>query len=337
MDNGDALAALESTPALSASERLRAARFLARNATVDHRARLSAIRSVEHNSWVRQALDQTLVRLAANTPREPAASMAEVEHASPDDSRRHQEILAEATAETARFFLHELRPLVGLVEVEASREVDDYPASRTKKSIDRVRAFLDAMSRLGVASAPPAMSEFDLTDMVTQAAEDEVERGRATLDVSAESTAQDTHERGTRGQGRKKARVAVALARHEPVVTVGDPALVEMALVNALRNAVEAILDQPECHRGPVILNWGVTDTDSWIAVLDEGGGLPQGLDRLAQPGVSTKDKKSEHVGMGLPIAQQAIDSMGGTFRLAPRTGGGVSCVIRWPSGDLGG
>ena len=65
--------------------------------------------------------------------------------------------------------------------------------------------------------------------------------------------------------------------------------------------------------------------------VLDEGCGLPTGLDRLTAPGTSTKSKDQGHLGMGLPIAQRAIESMQGSFRLTPRSGAGASCEIRWP------
>lgn len=335
MDHDEALAALERRPYAAASERLRAARFLAQNATRRHRARLLAVRSVEHNSWVRQALDHALRHLGTNASSEASGSVPDVHEPVPEEPRLHQEILAEATAETAAFFLHELRPLVGLVEMDASQEMSGYAESRTRKSIDRVRAFLSAIERLRVASAPPATREFDLTDMVTQAAQDEVERGRATLDIPLAAAEQNPREHQPTSGRAKGSRVELALARHDPIVTLGDPALVEMALVNALRNAVEAVLELPAYRRGQVILNWGVTDTDNWVVVLDEGAGLPEGFDRLAEPGVSTKRKASNHVGMGLPIAQRAIDSLGGTFRLTPRSGGGVSCEIRWPRGDV--
>ena len=62
MDSEQALAIFEDPPASTPSERLRAARFLAQNATTNHHNRLSKIRDTERNSWVRQALDQALER-----------------------------------------------------------------------------------------------------------------------------------------------------------------------------------------------------------------------------------------------------------------------------------
>ena len=62
MDNELALTILERNPALTTSERLQAARFLAQNADKAHHNRLSGIRESESNPWVHQALDQALQR-----------------------------------------------------------------------------------------------------------------------------------------------------------------------------------------------------------------------------------------------------------------------------------
>ena len=165
-------------------------------------------------------------------------------------------------------------------------------------------------------------------------AEEEVTPGRATLDDLVEAVANNADLDGAE-QAHQRSAIKLVLARRDPVVTTGDPTLVELALTNALRNAVEAALAVPEDNQGDVILNWGVTDTDNWIVVLDEGCGLPMGWDRLTKPGVTTKSKIQGHLGMGLPIAERAIESMQGSFRLTPRSGSGVSCEIRWPRGGF--
>ena len=64
---------------------------------------------------------------------------------------------------------------------------------------------------------------------------------------------------------------------------------------------------------------------------MDLECGLPTGADRITEPGTSTKSKNQGHLGMGLPIAQRAIESTRGSFWITPRSGPGVSCEIRWP------
>ena len=332
VDKGRALSTLERSHALSSSERLRMARFLAQNATGADRQRLTNIRADERNSWVRHALDQALKRSEKGQPVPPISAIDEV-IGTPIDSRLYEDVRAQVIEETSALFLHELRPLVGLLEDAADAEIHCYPRSQTKTSLDRVKSFLGAIDRLRTASAAPAIQEFDLTDLVVGVAADEAAQGRATLDImnAAEGAAGDPANDAE--QVPQQTVIRLSFARREPVITTGDPTLVKLAAANAVRNAIEAVLEAEEGGRSEVILNWGVTDADSWIVVLDEGCGLPQGWDRLTEPGTSTKSKSEDHLGMGLPIAQRAIESMSGSLRLSPRSGAGVSCEIRWPCG----
>ena len=264
-----------------------------------------------------------------------SVAAAEVVGETPLDTRLYEEVRAQAIEETSAMFLHELRPLVGLLDAAADAEIDRYACSKTKTSVGRVQSFLDATEKLRKASAAPALQEFDLTDLVVRVAKDEAARGRATLDSLKEEADEVTALNGDAEQIPQQTAVKLMLARRDPVITTGDPTWVEMAVANALRNAIEAILEIQEGDRGDVTLNWGVTDTDNWIVVLDEGRGLPSGWDRLTEPGTSTKSKREGHLGMGLPIAQRAIQSLGGSFQLTPRSGVGVSCMIRWPHGEI--
>ena len=334
MNSEEALAVLEGVPAPTSSERLRAARFLAQNAITDHQARLSKIRETERNSWVQKALDQALKRSGRGRSVTSMAITDKEVHETPIDTRLYEELRAQAIEETSGWFLHELRPLVGFLNDDAGSEIHYYECSRTKASVDRVKSFLDAIARLRKASAAPEMQEFDLTDLVIRVAENEAKQGRAALDDSKEEA---YGEGGLHGDGKHTARqvvIKLSLARRDPVITIGDPQLVEMAVANALRNAVEAVMDVQEENRRYVTLNWGVTDTDSWVVVLDQGCGLPSGLDRLTEPGTSTKSKSGVNLGMGLPIALRAMESMRGTLQLAPRSRAGVACEIRWPHWD---
>ena len=335
MNNDQALAVLEQASTSIASERLRAARFLARNATPAQRSRISRIRKTERNSWVRKALDHALKRTETNGLATVSVRVEATKDTPVLDMPLQEELRAQATEETSGVFLHELRPLVGFVEITAAAEIEDYANSNTSASVGRVRSFLDAIERLQRASAAPAIEDFDLTDLVVRAAADEVRQGRAIfddirVDINQSPGAGDNAQR-TFLQPLTK----LSLAREDPVMTTGDPALVEIALANALRNAIEAVLAQSENKGGSVILNWGVTDTDSWIVVLDDGCGLPSGWNRLTKPGTSTKSKGQGHLGMGLAIARRAIESTWGSMKHTPRSSGGVSCEIRWARGGI--
>ena len=331
VDNSTALAVFDRIPLPTQSERLQAARFLARNATRAHRDRLSKLRGTERNSWVRQALDQALKRSQTGILVADNVAMAGTAPTPIADERLHQELRAQSMEETCAMFLHELRPLVGFLDADAAQEIDGYSSSRTKHSVNQLRSFLEAMDRLRQASGAPSVQEFDLTDLVIRVAENEVRRTRASLGNPGQRSDENT------GLGLdaeivpEPPVVKLSPGRRDPVITTGDPALVDMAVANAIRNAIEAVLELEEANPKDIVLNWGITDTDSWIAVLDEGCGLPSGWEHLTEPGTSTKPKNEGHLGMGLPIAKKAIESMHGTFQLTPRAGTGVSCEIRWP------
>ena len=330
MDSEQAFAAFANAASSSASERLRAARFLARHATPAHQTRLSKIRGTESNSWVRQALDQALKRAELGGPVATIADVEEVQETPFLNGRLTEELRAQAIGETSAMFLHELRPLIGLLDVAAASDIYRYACSSTKASVSRIQSFLDVIDRLREASAAPAILEFDLTDLVSRVVGDEAAKGRVTTDKAVEGDT-DAFAEGDAEQAVQQPVVRLSLARREPIVTTGDPTLVGMALTNALRNAIEAVLEIGESEHGNVIINWGITDTDNWIVVLDEGCGLPSGWDHLTEPGISTKSKDQGHLGMGLTIARRAMESTRGVFRLTPRPGAGVSCEIRWP------
>ena len=331
VDNEQALATFERNPPYVSSERLRAARFLARHATSVHRERLTTIRRAERNFWVRQALDQALKRSDIDRPVVSTVAEEEVPETPFQDASLYAELRAQAIEETTALFLHELRPLVGLLDGTAESEIRRYECSRTKIAIDRVRSFLGAIESLRKASAAPAIEEFDLTDLVIRLAADEALHGRVTLDNvgggADEGAGLDDHAEETQ----KRPAIVLSLGRRDSVVTTGDPNLIALAAANALRNAIEATLEVGDTCRKEVVLHWGATDRDSWIVVLDEGCGLPSGWEHLNEPGVSTKSKSEGHLGMGLPMAHSAIESIRGSFQLTPRADGGVSCEIRWP------
>ena len=331
VDSEQALALLEVRRSSTSSVRLRAARFLAQGASSAHRSRLSRIRAAESNSWIRQALDQAIKRSEMGAPVTSVTAHEGQKETPLLDRRLYEELRAQAIEETSMLFLHELRPLIGFLDMAAAAEIQDYERSNTKASVSRVQSFLIAVERLRKASEAPAIQEFDLTDMVVRIAAVEAAQGRIAIDLWEEGKGQEADPSDDSEQAPKQLLVKLSLGRRDPVVTLGDPILIEMAVTNALRNAIEAVLEVLEVNRPEVILNWGVTDVDSWISVLDHGCGLPSGWDRLSKPGVSTKSKNEGHLGMGVPIAQRALESLRGSFQLTPRSGAGVACLIRWP------
>jgi nitrogen fixation/metabolism regulation signal transduction histidine kinase len=114
----------------------------------------------------------------------------------------------------------------------------------------------------------------------------------------------------------------------KPFTLKGDPALIRMAVSNGIRNAVEAVMAtgaEPAAHA--VVINWGATEVDYWVSVLDRGAGIAGPVESAFEIGRSTKQN---HSGFGLAIARQAINTLTGTVRLEPAREGGAVYTARW-------
>ncbi len=104
----------------------------------------------------------------------------------------------------------------------------------------------------------------------------------------------------------------------------GDPQLLERALRNLLRNALEA--QQRAGATTPVDVETGWADDGFEIAIRDRGPGIsPEMRRRLFQPFASDRPGG---VGLGLALAHRIVSLHGGTLVLEPRAGGGTTARI---------
>jgi two-component system nitrogen regulation sensor histidine kinase NtrY len=121
----------------------------------------------------------------------------------------------------------------------------------------------------------------------------------------------------------KRLPVGVTLSADLDVVADSDQ--LEQALINIVRNAVDASLETS----GGVSVGWRADGAD-WIeiAVDDEGKGLPD-TSNLFVPFFTTKPNGS---GIGLALSRQIAEAHGGTITLTNRVGSpGCRAAIRLP------
>jgi signal transduction histidine kinase len=102
-----------------------------------------------------------------------------------------------------------------------------------------------------------------------------------------------------------------------------DTDLMEQALYGLIANAVEA---SPRGAR--LRLEAGAGAGASWLAIEDEGPGLPFEPNPHAVPGPSTKAYGS---GLGIPFAYKICDLHDGELRFARAAGGGARVVLSVP------
>lgn len=287
--------ALEKLSATSAHHRLKAARFLARNSELaDLRILRDALRT-EPVSYVRAGLKLAIKRLSKSASPTSADILEEIDI--PPDVLA--QIRTKAVEEVTGKLLHEIASPVGLIASAAEHEIQDYGKSKTKKHVDTLRRIFKAIEQLRVAAAVPKPKEFDLAALLAELVTE------ANKDYSAE----------------------VSLIGAKPMLITSDPALLRLAVLNGIRNAIEAVAASPTVEMHPIIVNWGHTDIDYWVAVLDRGPGLVGPSESAFDMGSSTKTR---HSGFGLAIARQAIENLGGTCTLQAAKEGGARFELRW-------
>ena len=113
----------------------------------------------------------------------------------------------------------------------------------------------------------------------------------------------------------------------EPLVWRSDPALLEQALLNLVRNAVEAI---PPGAPGDVSVEAERNGTgEIAIRVRDTGDGFTAAVrERLFEPFLTSK---ASGTGLGLAITRKLAASLGGTLELRPGREKGVEATLRFP------
>ena len=76
-----------------------------------------------------------------------------------------------------------------------------------------------------------------------------------------------------------------------------------------------------------MVITWGMTDVDYWVVILDQGPGIVGVGEGAFNIGSTTK---MGHIGFGLAIGRQAMDTLEGNVTLFPAQGGGACLELRW-------
>ncbi len=295
MTRAEALERLSST---NQRERLAAARVMSRLATREDLAALRAAIRTEPVPWIRSALDAAIARGVAAPSTE--ASAGDVEPLVSDETMAN-DIYSRAVEDLTDRFVHEFRPLVGLARVHAGREIEDFDSSETAALLRRMQVLLRGIDTLGKASTAPRLRKADLAGVVRDAAASCVDEV----------------------QGVGLTAPAPALAGDDPLEVNTDPELLTLALRNGIKNALEASAEASD----PVVITWGRSSLEYWVAVLDFGTGLPPDGRSLFSIGSTTKP---QHFGIGLAIVERVVAALGGNASLDSRPDGSTRFELRF-------
>lgn len=274
-------------------ERLAAARFFLGAGPSEHIFFLEEWASTERVGWVKRALSIAITRGYATAP----VSSDEGKDESIDNT---DQAYALAVRDVASALLHELEPLIGLLEVKIKKEVLGYDYSETKKHFQNLQNYFGAISCLRVASQIIQIESFDCSSLVAECAYELKELNKGTF--------------SSIGPGAS--------------VYVADRRLLKMALLNGLKNASEST-EQASTSREPksIVVTWGETEIEYWIAVIDDGVGMGKMNGRAIKIGDSTK---TGHFGMGLTIVKQAMQTLNGSLSISSPNDTGAVFELRW-------
>ena len=115
-------------------------------------------------------------------------------------------------------------------------------------------------------------------------------------------------------------------------MVMADGIQLQQALVNLVRNAVEAVADQP--RREVAIRGQVISATQYQLSVEDSGPGLaPDQIDRMFQPLMTTK---ADGMGLGLSVTRTIVERHGGSLSVQTSTLGGAAFVFNLERRDAG-
>lgn len=298
IDRTEAERALAST---AADVRLAGARFYSRSATPADISLLKKCLAVETVPWIRRALERAVDR-ASKGVTEPLDEGT----APPAENERHdaserlvRDLRAEAVEEVAGTILHEFAPIIGALRLRARDEIAGYESSQTKKLLDQLLALIEAVRNLKRAAAVPRYTEFDLADLVD-----------ASIHLVSDTT-----------------DIGIRVAGQRPFLVHADREAMQIALLNGLRNAIEAVSESSVEQPARIVINWGRGGVENWLVVLDSGAGF------IGDPAAALKlgvTNKRDHIGYGLATAQYAMRSMEGDVLLSNNPDGGACFELRW-------
>lgn len=256
--------------------------------------------------------------------------------------KRNLESLGEMSAGLAHEFKNAMATLHGYVQLLQTLELDERGQTAAASLLNEVRNLSDMVtSFLNFARPRPLeLDNVSLSNLVEDCANELRpmfnERGVELL-LTGTADTQDTRRRGTGGLELSAPEGKVAPATPMKDATAleirADERMLRQALLNLLRNAVEAIPEEKTERRVEVrTFKDRGEDGKQWaiIEIEDSGTGIPAAdVERIFIPFFTTK--ASGH-GIGLALAHRVVAQHGGTLTAISAKTGGALFTLRLPS-----
>lgn len=278
-------------------DRLKGARYFALHAKPTDVELLNKCLRKENVAWIKRALERALnkTKILVTT----ATRSENLDESEPSDEVL-RDIKAEAVEEVAGTILHEVSTVIGLIALSASEEIPDYENSATFKNLKQLSQLLEAIRNLKLAAGVPKFSKFDLSTVISESI----------------TSLQD-----------RIGTINIELAGPKPFMVEAGQIEMQIAIVNGLRNAIEAVSEFSNTEPPKIIINWGRAGVENYLVILDTGSGFSGNPSDALQLGSTNK---ADHIGYGLATAQFVMRSLEGGVSVSNNLDGGARFELRW-------
>lgn len=287
--------ALENLTSTTARERFEATKFFMKNMFPEAKTSLIEQKKVEKVMHIKKALDKALSH-------QEEAEVVNLDESDLEPTLENLAVMkkhlkAQAVDEFSGIILHELEPKIGLLKLSLQSEFDKYEESSSKKCLEELEQFFNALENLRKSSIMSSSDQVDISQLVK--------------DIVSTESALD---------------INITYEGPQPCIVTSDSALLTLAISNGIRNAKESLLELPSEVEKKMMISWSLTDIDCWICIADEGVGLKDTPEAAFRIATTSKDN---HSGFGLSIINQAMETIGGYAELS-NNGIGAKLILRW-------
>jgi len=280
---------LQKLKSSSPDDRYQAAKVLAGTPISSCESEINIAHEKETVGYIKNTLAIALSRLKLFTPKQ--------EDNQETDESGDQKSYQNGMNEMASIFLHELESVVGRIDYTANKEIENFNKSETLKHIEKLKSIIHAITELRQVHKSKNTSEINIERYLKEIVEDEF------------------HEKNN----------FITLSGNKSIFCNCDKNLLGLAIINGLRNAIEACEDSQK--KMNIVVRWGETNVDWYICIIDNGLGLKLSIEELKKRSVTTK---TNHLGYGLLIINNAIERIDGHWSLENDAAEGANLTLRW-------